>query len=115
MEDIEPADEWILLRDSEEFPYYYNPLTMKMSWKLPEGTSQCQERVTFHWWKFHPQPQGQCPQFASKRCLISSKLLCNVCWEKSGTLEDIGQKKSIKIKGKAVQVLEQQNVSEIAT
>lgn len=78
--DIEISDEWILLRDQQQFPYYYNPYSMEMSWTAPKGTLLCSENIKYEWWAFYPQPVGRCIHFANRKSK-SGRLFCNKCWD----------------------------------
>jgi len=78
--DIEPTEEWIVMRDSQEFPYYYNSKTMKMCWEPPSDVDICQNTILYTWWKLHPFPSGQCFNFATKRSDEDELLYCEDCW-----------------------------------
>lgn len=41
--DIRLKDQWVILRDETNVPYYYNPSTLVMSWVQPEGTVICDD------------------------------------------------------------------------
>lgn len=78
--DIEPDDEWIVLRDSHDFPYYFNPKTMKMSWEPPPGVILCQNTISYNWWKVDPVPKGRCFNFATTQFHKDGLLYCQDCW-----------------------------------
>ena len=40
--DMRVKDEWVVMRDATNLKYFYNPLTMYMQWKQPNGTILCQ-------------------------------------------------------------------------
>jgi hypothetical protein len=78
--DIEPEDEWIILRDSHDFPYYFNPKTMRMCWEPPLGVLMCQNTISYTWWKLDPVPKGRCINFAMTQCHEDGLLYCQDCW-----------------------------------
>ena len=78
--DIEPTEEWIVMRDPQEFPYYYNCKTMKMCWERPSDVEICQNTILYTWWKLHPFPSGQCYNLATKRSDEDELLYCEDCW-----------------------------------
>jgi len=80
MFDIEVADEWTLLRDPQQFPYYYNPFSMEMSWTAPKHTLLCSENIEYEWWAFYPKPVGRCIHFAQRKSK-SGRFFCIGCWE----------------------------------
>ena len=62
--DIPTKDEWKVLRDSQGFPYYYNPSTLEMSWHPPHGVAMCSATVPQPWLREYPIPFGPCEFFA---------------------------------------------------
>ncbi len=78
--DVEPDDEWIVLRDSHDFPYYFNPKTMKMTWEPPPGVILCQNTISYNWWKLDPVPKGRCFNFAMTKFQEYGLLYCQDCW-----------------------------------
>jgi len=79
--DMQVINEWRPMRDNQNYPYYYNPHTMKMTWKPPRHTVLCEEKV-LHTWKYgHPTPTGPCPSFATRRCNEDMRFYCDSCWE----------------------------------
>jgi hypothetical protein len=79
--DIDPEEGWIILRDAEGFPYYFNPKTMRMCWDLPPGVLICQKTVSHTWWKLFPAPLGRCFNFATMQSDIDGLLYCDDCWQ----------------------------------
>ncbi|GMH74275.1 hypothetical protein TrLO_g13608 [Triparma laevis f. longispina] len=79
--DMQVINEWRPMRDNQKYPYYYNPNTMKMSWKIPRATVACEERVLMTWKFGYPTPQGPCPNFATRRCNEDMRFYCDSCWE----------------------------------
>lgn len=62
--DVPTKDEWKVLRDSQDFPYYYNPSTLEMSWHHPRGAAMCSATVPQPWLREYPIPLGPCEFFA---------------------------------------------------
>ena len=58
-------DEWKILRDAHDFPYYYNPFSMKMQWNPPLDKSMCNNNVPHYWYREFPVRLGQCPNFST--------------------------------------------------
>lgn len=82
--DIPVKDEWIVLRDAQDFPYYYNPYSMEMSWSPPKCKQQmlCSNPcVLYTWWKQYPTPQGPCEYFADHTDCETGRLFCKRCWK----------------------------------
>jgi hypothetical protein len=72
-------DEWKLLRDAHNFPYYFNAGRMEMQWNPPLDVTMCCGKVPHTWYREFPVRIEQCPNFAAKdnycnEC-ISSALL----------------------------------------
>ena len=61
-------DEWKLLRDAHNFPYYFNPLLIEISWNPPLEQEMCCGIVPHYWWREYPVRTGQCPNFS---CLLN--------------------------------------------
>ena len=72
--DIPTVNQWVVLRDAQEFPYYYNPCTLEMSWQPPVGTSMCQSNVPQPWLREYPVPFGPCEHFA-----VDGSRFCEQC------------------------------------
>ena len=79
--DMQVINEWRPMRDNQNFPYYYNPNTMMMNWKLPRHTVACEEKVLLVWKFGHIKPKGPCPNFATRRCNEDMHFYCDSCWE----------------------------------
>ena len=87
-------NEWKLLRDSHNFPYYFNPLVLEMRWTPPPlalGQDMCCGIVPHYWWREYPIRKGQCPNFS---CLLNEddgKRYCQECYcEQLGNCEQGG-------------------------
>lgn len=64
--DIPAKDEWVLLRDAHNFPYYFNPRSMDMRWNPPPHLDMCCNKNFPHsWWNEFPIRTGPCPNFAT--------------------------------------------------
>lgn len=57
-------DEWQVLRDFHNFPYYFNPSTFDMSWIPPLNVDVCGCTIEHTWWRDYPVRRGGCPHFA---------------------------------------------------
>jgi len=83
--DISIKDEWKVLRDAQDFPYYYNPYSMQMSWNPPQTCKMCDNLSVVHtWWKLYPTPQGPCEYLADPdNCTDkqSGLVYCKRCWK----------------------------------
>ena len=82
--DIPAKDEWILLRDMHNFPYYFNPSKIEMRWIPPLNAEICGGIVEHTWWKEHPVRTGPCPNFAHDSCLNEADGIryCKDCFDK---------------------------------
>jgi len=80
--DLPVIDEWKVLRDTQGFPYYYNPHSTSMSWEQPPSTILCGEKVPCTWQRQHPVPISSCEYFATKRTNRDGNLYCERCWNK---------------------------------
>ena len=78
--DIKVVNEWRPMRDQQQYPYYYNPSTMKMHWKFPKDALQCEEDIEQEWKLGFPKPKGRCPHFATRRCNEDVRFYCDDCW-----------------------------------
>jgi len=78
--DIPTVNQWVVLRDAQNFPYYYNPCTLEMSWQPPVGTSMCQSNVPQPWLREFPVPFGPCEHFA-----VNGSRFCKQCSSKINT------------------------------
>ena len=74
-------DEWKVLRDAHNFPYYYNPCSMNMQWNPPIDQVMCCGQVPHHWYLEFPVRRGQCPYFAVQEVYGSS--YCQKCLDAS--------------------------------
>lgn len=81
--DITPKDEWKVLRDSQGFPYYYNPFSMYMSWNHPPECQMCQQIVCLTWLRKFPLSRGPCEYFANHFTFSKGvrKGFCERCWK----------------------------------
>eukprot|EP00956_Cyclotella_meneghiniana_P032202 scaffold87397_cov70-Cyclotella_meneghiniana.AAC.13 len=70
-------DEWKVLRDAHNFPYYFNPFRMDMQWNPPIEKTMCCAQVPYNWYREFPVRMGQCPNFASYK--VKDKSYCMVC------------------------------------
>lgn len=80
--DLPTANVWKVLRDAQDFPYYYNPCTLDMSWQPPSDGIMCEATVKQPWLKEYPVALGPCEYFAAKREIESTgerKKLCIRC------------------------------------
>ena len=80
--DMLVTNEWRPMRDNQQFPYYYNPSTMRMSWKRPKSTCMCEEKVNHDWEPVYPPKYGPCSEFATRRCNDDMRFYCDTCWER---------------------------------
>lgn len=62
--EIPAKDEWKLLRDAHNFPYYFNPFLMEMRWTPPCTEVMCCNTVPHTWWREYPIRKGACPNFS---------------------------------------------------
>jgi len=79
--EIPAKDEWKLLRDAHNFPYYYNPLLMQMSWTPPRDVEMCCGTVPHTWW--YSVRMGQCPNFSCVLNEDDGKRYCQECYNSS--------------------------------
>ena len=77
--DIPTKDEWVLLRDAHNFPYYLNPSSMNMRWQPPVDEEMCCGDVSHTWWKEFPVRVGRCPDFG-RNLNDDGKRYCNECF-----------------------------------
>jgi len=79
--DMVVVNEWRPMRDTQNYPYYYNPHTMQMIWGVPANTRPCEMTDYPQTWIFgYPTPLGQCPNFATRRCNDDMHFYCDDCW-----------------------------------
>ena len=76
--EIPAKDEWKLLRDAHNFPYYFNPHLLEMRWTPPANEEMCSGIVNHTWWREYPIRSGQCPNFACK-LKDDGMRYCNEC------------------------------------
>jgi hypothetical protein len=76
--EIPAKDEWKLLRDAHNFPYYFNPYLMEMRWTPPCNEHMCCGIVPYTWWREHPIPTGACPNFG---CILNKEDGTRYCEE----------------------------------
>jgi hypothetical protein len=57
-------DEWKVLRDAHNFPYYFNPFRLDMQWNPPVDKAMCCQQVPHDWHREFPVRIGRCPNFA---------------------------------------------------
>ncbi|KAL3800346.1 hypothetical protein HJC23_003642 [Cyclotella cryptica] len=80
-------DEWKILRDAHNFPYYFNACQMKMQWSPPMDKTMCCGKVPYFWYREFPVRVGKCPNFAT--CQIDDNSYCYDCMNKTiGKLSD---------------------------
>lgn len=82
--DIPVKDEWTLLRDLHNFPYYFNASKIEMRWIPPPNVEICGGTVEHSWWLEHPVRTGPCPNFAHDGCLNEADGIryCKVCFDR---------------------------------
>ena len=88
--DIPVKDEWVVLRDLHNFPYYFNASKLEMRWIPPLNVEVCGGTVEHTWWKEHPVRTGPCPNFALD-CYLNEEdgiRYCKECFDKTGNLND---------------------------
>jgi hypothetical protein len=78
--DIPAKDEWVLLRDAHNFPYYLNPSSMNMRWQPPVDEEMCYGNVSHTWWKEFPIRIGRCPNFGRNLNEVDGKRYCDECF-----------------------------------
>ncbi|KAL7531216.1 hypothetical protein ACHAXR_003907 [Thalassiosira sp. AJA248-18] len=83
--EIPATDEWRLLRDAHNFPYYLNPFLMEMRWNPPLNEDMCCGIVPHFWWREYPVRSGQCPNFGCKLNEDDGKRYCKVCFSDYST------------------------------
>jgi len=80
--EIPAEDEWKLLRDAHNFPYYFNPYSMEMRWTPPASEDMCCGIVPHTWWREYPVRLGQCPNFGDgKLNEDDGKWYCEECYQ----------------------------------
>ena len=82
--EIPAKDEWKLLRDAHNFPYYFNPLLIEMSWTPPLDKDMCCGTVSHTWWREYPVRKGPCPKFSCVLNEDDGKRYCQDCFENQG-------------------------------
>lgn len=75
--ELPTKDEWKVLRDAHDFPYYFNPYKMDMQWNPPIDKTMCCAQVPYNWYREFPVRMGQCPNFAIDE--VNDKSYCMVC------------------------------------
>jgi hypothetical protein len=78
--EIPAKDEWKLLRDAHNFPYYFNPCIMEMRWTPPRKEDMCCGTVPYTWWREYPIPTGTCPNFSCDSIEVDGKRYCDECF-----------------------------------
>ena len=78
--EIPAMDEWVLLRDAHDFPYYYNPRSMEMRWLSPVDRDMCCRIVPQTWWREWPVRTGPCPNFGKMLNEDDGKRYCEECF-----------------------------------
>ncbi|KAL7459784.1 hypothetical protein ACHAWC_011521 [Mediolabrus comicus] len=82
MLDIPVKDEWVVLRDIHNFPYYFNPSTYDIKWNPPLNVEVCGGTVLQTWWREYPVKTGGCPNLAC--CLNEDDGIryCQECFDR---------------------------------
>lgn len=78
--EIPAKDEWVLLRDAHNFPYYFNPWSMEMRWLPPVDEDMCCGIVSHTWWREWPVRSGLCPNFSKRLNEDDGKRYCEDCF-----------------------------------
>lgn len=77
--EIPAKDEWKILRDAHNFPYYFNPFLIEMRWTPPVNEDMCCGMVAHTWWREYPVREGRCPNFSWKLNEDDGKRYCRDC------------------------------------
>eukprot|EP00578_Thalassiosira_sp_NH16_P011315 CAMPEP_0181111412 /NCGR_PEP_ID=MMETSP1071-20121207/19258_1 /TAXON_ID=35127 /ORGANISM="Thalassiosira sp., Strain NH16" /LENGTH=394 /DNA_ID=CAMNT_0023195297 /DNA_START=786 /DNA_END=1970 /DNA_ORIENTATION=- len=77
--EIPAKDEWKILRDAHDFPYYFNPYSVQMRWNPPVSEDMCCGIVPHTWWREYPVRSGRCPNFGCKLNEDDGKRYCYEC------------------------------------
>ena len=83
--DIPAKDEWIVLRDLHNFPYYFNASKFEIRWIPPLNVEVCGGTVEHSWWREHPIRTGPCPNFAGGACCLNEEdgiRYCQECFDR---------------------------------
>jgi hypothetical protein len=78
--EIPAREEWVLLRDAHDFPYYYIPRSMHMRWLPPVDGDMCCGIVPHSWWREWPVRIGPCPNFGRILKEDAGKRYCEECF-----------------------------------
>ena len=79
--DIPAKDEWKLLRDFHNFPYYFNTrsLVALLPPVFPPDINMCCGVVPHNWWREYPVRFGRCPEI-SRLQELDGKWYCKGCF-----------------------------------
>ena len=66
--DIKVKNCWVVMHDSTDALYYYNPASMDMSWKCPPGVIMCDECKV---------------KFCFRRCNSKMQFFCPTCYDEA--------------------------------
>lgn len=80
--DIPAKNEWVVLRDMHDFPYYFNPSTYEIRWVPPLDVAVCGGTILHTWWRDYPFRSGSCPNFA---CCLNEEdgiRYCRECFDR---------------------------------
>lgn len=88
--EIPAKDEWKLLRDAHNFPYYFNPCLMEMRWTPPREVDMCCGTVPYTWWHEYPIPTGACPNFSCDSNEVDGKRYCDECFSYRSSCQSEG-------------------------
>ena len=84
--DIPVKDEFVVLRDMHDFPYYFNPSTFEIRWIPPLNVEVCGATIEYTWWRNREFPvrRGPCPNFARSSCLNEEDGMryCQDCFDR---------------------------------
>eukprot|EP00633_Aureoumbra_lagunensis_P009017 CAMPEP_0197321762 /NCGR_PEP_ID=MMETSP0891-20130614/66260_1 /TAXON_ID=44058 ORGANISM="Aureoumbra lagunensis, Strain CCMP1510" /NCGR_SAMPLE_ID=MMETSP0891 /ASSEMBLY_ACC=CAM_ASM_000534 /LENGTH=606 /DNA_ID=CAMNT_0042813807 /DNA_START=348 /DNA_END=2168 /DNA_ORIENTATION=- len=64
--DIRVKHRWLVFKDETNVPYFYNPATLEMQWKVPQGTKICQRCQA---------------AFAERFCNEMENFVCVTCYD----------------------------------
>lgn len=78
--EVPAKDEWKILRDAHNFPYYFNPSFVEMRWTPPVTEEMCCGIVPQMWWREYPVRSGPCPNFAHRLHEDDGKRYCVDCF-----------------------------------
>ena len=73
-------DEWKVLRDAHDFPYYFNPKLVQMRYNPPANQDMCCGTVCHTWWREYPVRVGPCPYFATQLNESDGMRYCEECY-----------------------------------